>query len=598
MTGEFITEIGVIAALHSPHSKLNIDLIQATLKKVLQIPDAEAIYFAEACLNCFPSVEQWELELTAAAAIMGYKRKLGNFAIALSKLCLKHNSENTAANVYIPHFLLETQQYIEAIDAAQKFYQNSKTLEDRFLSSCVLLKTLMRAGDWQKVHLSAEQFEIVILETLKDQCIQLSLNTIQFFFVNVGLFAYLQDNPAKNRKLQNQAGHVFLNRIHSIKPKTIQPAAISSKKLNKRLKIGYISSTFRKHSVGWLSRWLFKYHDHKRIEVCAYTIEQNSNDEFFQAWFLDQFDQVKALSGDAGLAAEEIRDDCLDILVDLDSLTSEFTCTVLALKPAPIQVTWLAYDATGLSTVDYFIADPFVLPDNAQDYYQEKIWRLPQTYIAVDGFEVGVPTIRRFDLDIPEDSVIYWSSQVGFKRHLDTVRLQMKILKEVPNSYYLIKGLGDQNIISSLFINIAEDEGITRDRLKFLPMVADEYTHRANLQIADVVLDTYPYNGATTSLEALWAGIPLVTRVGQQFAARNSYAFLKNLDITEGIALNDAEYIEWGIRLGQDKNLRNQVAWKLQKSRNTSPLWNARQFAYEMEKAYRSMHEISLQQKA
>ena len=116
-----------------------------------------------------------------------------------------------------------------------------------------------------------------------------------------------------------------------------------------------------------------------------------------------------------------------------------------------------------------------------------------------------------------------------------------------------------------------------------------ETIHRANLAIADVVLDTFPYNGATTTLETLWMGIPLVTRVGEQFAARNSYTMLKNVGIEEGIAWTDEEYVEWGIRLGTDAALRQQVREKLRRSRQTSPLWNAKQFTREMERAYEQM---------
>ena len=119
--------------------------------------------------------------------------------------------------------------------------------------------------------------------------------------------------------------------------------------------------------------------------------------------------------------------------------------------------------------------------------------------------------------------------------------------------------------------------------------MSHETIHRANLTIADVVLDTYPYNGATTTLETLWMGIPIVTRVGEQFAARNSYSMMINAGITEGIAWTDEEYIEWGVRLGKNEALRQQIYWKLRQSRYTSPLWNGEQFAREMENAYQQM---------
>jgi predicted O-linked N-acetylglucosamine transferase (SPINDLY family) len=165
----------------------------------------------------------------------------------------------------------------------------------------------------------------------------------------------------------------------------------------------------------------------------------------------------------------------------------------------------------------------------------------------------------------------------------------MQILQAVPNSYLLIKGDGEQQIIQQLFNAVAEEHQISFDRLRFLEKDPCEEIHRANLSIADVVLDTYPYNGATTTLETLWMEIPLVTKVGKQFAARNSYTFMTNAGLTEGIAWTDKEYIEWGIRLGTDDQLRQQIIWKLQKSKKAAPLWNAKQFTQEMEIAYQQM---------
>ncbi|MDW8464241.1 MAG: hypothetical protein RML10_11835 [Geminocystis sp.] len=123
------------------------------------------------------------------------------------------------------------------------------------------------------------------------------------------------------------------------------------------------------------------------------------------------------------------------------------------------------------------------------------------------------------------------------------------------------------------------------------PPAPTEAIHRANLKIADVVLDTYPYNGATTTLETLWQEIPIVTRVGEQFAARNSYSFMMNVGLREGIAFTDEEYVEWGIRLGTDEDLRLKVTWKLKRAKHASPLWDALSFARDMENAYRQMYE-------
>jgi predicted O-linked N-acetylglucosamine transferase (SPINDLY family) len=589
-TGEFLEESGLIDLLQTDEaSLLEPPVLIRILEQVLKFPFPETLRFTEACLPHLSSQQQWSDLVTSAAAEMTYGRRLVLFAIALIELCLQHDPDNTVALGYLPRLLIECYCYPEAVKAAQNFYQRFTAPEIRFFSTCVLLQAMMRAGDWSEISVISDELKKLISDLIRSQSTQLSLGTIQFLILNTALFAYLQDDLAQNRQLQNQASQLFFRNIEVNMPHFIKPRILQKCDTTKRLKIGYIASTFRIHSVGWLSRWLFQHHNREAFEISIYLVQQAPDNEFFETWFAPKIDHYKHLPNNIGDAAKVLRNDELDILVDIDSLTLDFTATVMALKPAPIQVTWLGGDASGLPAIDYFIADPYVLPDNAQDYYQEKIWRLPQTYLAVDGFEVGIPTLRRSDLNIPEDAIIYWSSQVGYKRNPDMVRLQMQILKEVQNSYFLIKGLGDQDIIRHFFIKIAAEEGLSCDHLRFLPLMKDEYTHRANLHIADVALDTYPYNGATTTLETLWAGVPLVTRVGSTFSARNSYAFLKNVGITEGIAWTDEEYINWGVRLGQDKDLRHQVSWKLKQSRHTSPLWNAKQFTHEMENAYRQM---------
>lgn len=590
-TEESLETLGVVHVLQAGTDPIEPSILIPVLEKVLQYPAQEALTFAEACLSYIPDREIWADLLTSAAANYAFQRRLTLFAIALIKLCLEYDPDNIVALSCLPRFYNDSRNYTEAIKAARIFYEHSTTPETLFAASCVLFHAVATTGDWNEVPTISRKVKELISDLIQSKSTQLSLHTIRFLIVNAGLFFYLEDS-FENRKFQNQASKLFLENIKANTPNAENASPIIVKQSKKRLKIGYIASTLRDHSVGWLSRWLFQHHDREAFEVHAYLVQQRPENSFFNTWFATQVDQFKFLPNDIGASAREIRSDELDILVDLDSVTLDQTCTILALKPAPIQVTWLGYDASGLPTMDYFIADPYVLPENAQNYYQEKIWRLPSTYIAVDGFEMGIPNIQRSDLALPENAVVYWSSQAGFKRNPRTIHLQMQILKEVSNSYFLIKGAGNQDIIHELFNSIAESEGVSADRLRFLPISPNESTHRANIQLADVVLDTYPYNGATTTLETLWAGVPLVTLAGQQFAARNSYAFLMNVGVTEGIAWTDEEYVEWGIRFGQDESLRQKVSWKLKQSRHTSPLWNAKQFTREMENAYREMWAI------
>ncbi|HEY9643364.1 MAG TPA: O-linked N-acetylglucosamine transferase, SPINDLY family protein [Coleofasciculaceae cyanobacterium] len=406
------------------------------------------------------------------------------------------------------------------------------------------------------------------------------------------LFLYFEDNPQNNRPLRHQIAQIAQTHLQAtlsdevIRYQTPRPTTLSQTKLPR---IGYFSGSLRQHSVGWLCRWLLAYHDRDRFDIHLYSPRPSHDpiQQEFRQTYGDRFHDVPSTVADI---ANQIYDDQIDILVELDSLTSFGGCGVVALKPAPIQVHWLGYDASGIPGVDYFIVDPYVVPEDAQRYYSETLWRLPSTYIAVDGFETHIPSLRRDQLGIPGDAIVYLSSQTGMKRNIDNVRLQMQVIKAVPNSYFLIKSfLSNPEFIETFFQEVAESEGVSLDRLRFLPDVSSEFVHRANLAVADIILDTYPYNGATTTLEALWTGLPIVTRVGEQFAARNSYTMMMNAGIVEGIAWNNEEYLAWGIRLGTDAALRQDISYRLKRSRHTSPLWNARAFTQDMEKAYEQM---------
>lgn len=596
--GEELTYLGIIQILQSELVKqVNRDLLLQVLQNLLEYAPSEPLLpqFAQACLP-YVNVQAFINIVLPASVKIAYSLKHPAIAAQLAELCLGLEPENKEILTHLAAFYQSAGKRDEGIRTAKFCYSLMQTLPDKIFALHLILRGLMSAGGFRQEAIAvSQQQESLLLELIEeqptplDQITTLRLSTPTFFL------PYYRDNLKHNRWIQNQVSRICYNSVQHYAKEQVERyhqqrlLTLTNSTTDKPIKIGYLSYCLGRHSVGWLARWLFEYHNRDHFQLHAYFVNYKTVDDFLQDWYVEQALQAHKLGIDGKEIAEKIYHDEIDILIDLDSITLDISCEVMALKPAPIQVTWLGWDASGLPTIDYFIADPYVLPDAAQEYYSEKIWRLPQTYIAVDGFEVGVPTLRREQLDIPNDAVVYLSSQGGYKRHRHTAQLQMKILKEVPNSYFLIKGFADQEAIKAFFIEIAEEEGVDCTRLRFLPTVALEATHRANLGIADVVLDTYPYNGATTTLETLWMGIPLVTRVGQQFAARNSYTMMMNAGITAGIAWTDEEYVEWGVRLGKDEALRQQIAWKLRQSKQTAPLWNAKQFTREMEQAYQQM---------
>ncbi|MBD2577310.1 O-linked N-acetylglucosamine transferase, SPINDLY family protein [Oscillatoria sp. FACHB-1406] len=599
---EELIDVGIVELLTSESSiAVNFEQLLSVIQEVFKIApfDSSSLDLVAASLHLANSESQMVKMLTLllgiAVDIGGHKRQ-PRIAAQLCEIVLDRFTQQPDFIYHLASFYQDSEQYEKGIETAKLYLSLVEdNLIERIIANKAILRSLMvTGGHWQEARQTFEKHRSM-LQTLVE-CPEVILDSIQISRLFNSLFfaPYIDDLPKENRTLQNQVAIICQQNRQSISLDAAKKYSVKfrEKRLekiqNRVLKIGYLSSCLKSHSVGWLARWLFKYANRKQFELYAYMITSQNSHNFLQDWYIEQVNQAYLSSNDEELAEQIYRDE-IDILIDLDSITSDIACDVVSLKPAPIQVTWLGLDASGIPAIDYFIADPYVLPESAQDYYSEKIWRLPQTYIAVDGFEIEVPTLRRKDLEIEGDAIVYLSAQSGYKRHPDTVRLQLQIVKAVPNSYLAIKGSANLDAVQRSFYQIADEEGVERERLRFLQPDPSEPVHRANLTIADVVLDTYPYNGATTTLETLWMGIPLVTRVGEQFAARNSYTMMMNAGITEGIAWTDEEYVEWGIRLGKDEILRKEISWKLKKSRQTAPLWNGKQFTREMEKAYRAM---------
>jgi predicted O-linked N-acetylglucosamine transferase (SPINDLY family) len=535
------------------------------------------------------------------------KTKSLEFAAEIAKICLKFFPENLVLLRAIYLFYSTTSNYKEAISSVESFYDKAKDTEWEMLAIYSLIREKTRGGEWANLDSIMSKYKNLMLQ-LQSKCqAEQDIDVSIAMPIIPTMLQYYQDNMVENRYLQNRLSEKFQKDIIKIFIENDYNKSVEGKSLSQfsylykkkkfseksKPKIGFLVSKLKIHSVGWLGRWLFKYYDESKFDFFLYITKQDPGDFFTNTWFESKVKKCTYFRAEEYLkVVESIYLDEVDILIDLDSTTSCESCVVMALKPAPVQATWLGFDASGIPAIDYFIVDPYLLPKNAQSYYREKLWRLPRTYLAIDGFEIEVPTLSRRDFDIPDDAVVFLSAQTGQKRNPNTVRLQLRILKATPNSYLLIKGWGDDTIIQDLFLNLAREEEVDFSHLRFLKVDQNEFIHRANLQIADVILDTYPYNGATTTLEAMWMGVPIVTRLGQQCAARNSYTFLAQVGLTDGIATTDDEYVHWGTRFGNEPRLRQKVNAQLRQSRHTASVWDTKQFVRDMENALQEMWEI------
>lgn len=598
--GEF--DIGIVEDLGSiillkkrAKTQLTKDELMAITFKILSLPTALSLDFLAGIIPYWQDKEkrEWLAMISQFCNVMAYEKKLFRYAIDITKLCLIDNPGNLILLNDLLNFYQLANNREQLAETAKQIDQELETCkidaayQTYLYSRCA--SALIGGNTWSEARLIIQKFQHSFDQLTMAQNYHLNDYLYpRFWGMGFSLF-YLFDDPQNNRQYLNEAAKIFQANIDNRKQLfQINLPSHPVKSRHQKIRVGYIGHSLRQHSVGWLCRWLLQCHDADQFEVYAYLIGLKE-DWLTSTWVAPYVARLDVLPNDVETILKSIHQDNLDILVDLDVLTNNITAQVLARKPVKCQISWLGSDASGLPSIDYFFVDRYVVTSDAQAYYSEKLWTLPHTYIAVGGFEVGEPTISRNSLGIATDTVIYLSVQNKIKCNPKILHTQLQIIKAVPHSILLIKGGGDNDLIKQIADQMLKELGLNGNHIQFLSPDPDELTHRANLAVADVVLDTYPYNGATTTLETLWMGIPLVTLVGQQFAARNSYDFLYQVGVECGIAHNYEEYIDWGIQYGTDPNLRETVRQQLTLSRRTSPLWRPQQFAQDVESAYRQI---------
>jgi predicted O-linked N-acetylglucosamine transferase (SPINDLY family) len=214
--------------------------------------------------------------------------------------------------------------------------------------------------------------------------------------------------------------------------------------------------------------------------------------------------------------------------------------------------------------------------------------------VAISGLsshQVNRNIIRK-QLGIDADKLVYLCVAPGRKTNFEMIEAQVKIMKAVPDSLMIRKGQGDHLLIREMYHQACEEQGVDFNRILFIGLTKTEEEHRAIYQVVDVLLDSYPYNGGTHNLEALWSNLPILTRAGEQYLSRMGYAFLQAVHLDQGIAWSWEEYTEIGIKLGRDANLRTQIREHLIGSKQPdklAPLWNPKKLAQEMYKVFEKL---------
>jgi predicted O-linked N-acetylglucosamine transferase (SPINDLY family) len=361
----------------------------------------------------------------------------------------------------------------------------------------------------------------------------------------------------------------------------IQPHT-NDRSADRRLRIGYVSPDFRDHVVGRNVLPVLRRHDKSKFEIFCYASvyrEDEITGQFRSA--ADVWRNIVNV-GDAEVA-KMIRDDEIDILVDLGMYLAHSRPLVFARKPAPVQVAFAAYPGTtGLSAIDYRLTDPYLDPNGRDEFYSEKSIRLPHSFWCFDPLEVDAPVNR---LPAMDAGYITFGCLNNFCKVTDrTLELWAKVLREVPDSRLILQtktGRHRERILSKL--------GIDPDRVEFSLYLPRPKYLRLYHRI-DLGLDTFPYNGHTTSLDSLWMGVPVVSLCGQTVASRAGFSQSSNLGLADQlVAETDERFVELAVNLARDLPRLSELRRSLRVRMEKSPLMDAAGFARGIEAAYSFM---------
>lgn len=396
----------------------------------------------------------------------------------------------------------------------------------------------------------------------------------------VGPFSFLvmEDNPAaQRRRSERYAERMFQNSTRTVfSPPGPRP---------KRLKIGYFSADFHDHATMHLIGGLFAHHDRDRFDIRTYSFGPETADDAQNKVRRqsDGFRAVGALSNQE--IAEMARKDGLDIAVDLKGFTGDNRAGLFAHGAAPVQIAWLGYPGTmGSDVFDYVIADEVVLPPDQRDGFTEQVICLPGSYqINDDTREISPRVFSRADCGLPDRGVVFCCFNNSYKIGPAEFDVWMRILHQVDDSVlWLLKG---NAWVETALRREAQARGIDPDRLVFadrMPIAE----HLARHRLADLFLDTFNVNAHTTASDALWAGLPVVTRAGSQFAARVAASLLSAVGMPELVTTTTEAYERLILDLALDPERLLALRAKLDQNRLSSPLFDTAGFVRHLETAY------------
>lgn len=390
--------------------------------------------------------------------------------------------------------------------------------------------------------------------------------------------------------LQRQAAEIWMR---SECPPDDSLGQIPKRPGGERIRVAYFSADFRMHPVSLLTAELYERHDRSKFEIMAFALGPESNDPM-RARLVRGFDRfIEVRDRSDRQVASLARELGIDIAVDLGGFTQYSRPKIFALRAAPVQVSYIGYLGTmGAPYMDYLIADPTIIPRERQQDYAEKILYLPSYQVNDSQRHIASRIYSREELGLPQTGFVFSCLNSNYKIHQSTFEIWMRILKRVEGSVlflYAQNSTAAQNLRKQ-----AHRHGIDTDRIVFGERLPVEY-YLARMRSMDLFLDTLPYNAGTTASDALWAGLPVLTCMGQAFAGRVAASLLSAIDLPELITTSPAEYENLAVHLASNPAQLAAIREKLAANRLTTRLFDTDLFTRNLEAAFTVIHERARQ---
>ena len=515
-------------------------------------------------------------------------------------LSLNPNYSEAALNKGVA--LKELNRYEEAIECAEFALKINPNLAEAWTNMGVALRQLKRYDqaifcfdralavksdiDWVYGDFLHTKMKVCSWNNLEEDIKKLA-DKIHSQFKIIQPFALL--SLTDDALLHKKASEIYAQDKY---PVNLSLGPILKHPKKEKIRLGYFSPDFRDHAVALLTAELFEIHDRSRFEVFAFSLRRGQDNDAVKIRLKKGFDTFIDAENMSDLEIAQLaRKLEIDIAIDLAGCTQYSRTGIFSYRTAPIQVNWLGYAGTiGTKFIDYIIADSTIIPESNQHFYSEKVVHLPHTYMVDDSKRIASSKVfTKEECCLPENSFVFCCFNNDYKFNKKILESWSRILLRVEDSVLWISENNEQfklNIKSEF-----EKLDIDSSRIIFAQRIDLMADHLARYALADLFLDTYPYNAHTTALDSLKAGIPVITKLGQSFASRVASSLLRAVDLSELITTTQEEYEALAIGLATSPNRLSSIKQKLVNKRLDAPLFDAALFAGGLESSYIKMYD-------